>query len=134
MLFQRSFNGLLLCCVNDEHADQILALSHGSNRGGMHILGRFEAQSKSHKILRYGFYWAIYIYIYIYFLLFFCLLDSYKYVQSCKEFQQTSGKEKIHVVSLKPIILYFPFSKWGLDYRTNQSTVSFREHLYPHYN
>jgi hypothetical protein len=41
--------------------------------------------------------------------------DSYKYVQSCDEFQRATGRENFSTMPLQRVVPNFPFAKWGLD-------------------
>jgi len=91
---------------------------HGLTQLGFHIEGHFVAKSTAHKILRSSFYWPT------------IFIDSYKYVQRCKDYQQVAGNEKFHALPLFPIIPEFPFSKWGLNFIRPINPPSFACHIF----
>jgi hypothetical protein len=103
-LFRRTVDGLLLRCVDDTAAQMILKKIHGSTNFDIHISGHFAAKDIAHKILRIGYYWSS------------VFRDSYKFVQACVECQNFVDREKFSSMPLQPVLLYFPFSKWGLDF------------------
>jgi hypothetical protein len=56
-LFQRSVNGLLLRCIDDNTSQNILNKIHGSIRSNVHVGGHFVAKATALKIIRIGCYW-----------------------------------------------------------------------------
>jgi hypothetical protein len=103
-LFRRSDDGLLLRCVNDDEAQKIIYEIRGSSTSFIHIGGHFSAKATTFKIIRNGYYWP------------FIFRDSYKFVRSCDKCQKFVGKEHFSAMPLQPVLPYFPFSKWGLDF------------------
>jgi hypothetical protein len=103
-LFRRFVDGLLLQCVNDDEAHKILHEIHGSLASVIHIGGHFFAKATTFKIIRNGYYWP------------FIFRDSYKFVRLCDKCQKFVGKEHFSAMPLQPVLPYFPFFKWGLDF------------------
>jgi hypothetical protein len=68
------------------------------------IGGHFSTKSTSFKIIINGYYWPM----------IFC--DLYKFARSCDKCQKIVGKERLYAMPLHPVLLDFPFSKWGLDF------------------
>ena len=56
-LFHRSYDGLLLRCIDDHGAQAVLESMHGSSHDVLPSGGHFAAKSTAHKILRSGYYW-----------------------------------------------------------------------------
>jgi hypothetical protein len=56
LLFRRSFDGMLLHCVNKE-AHKLLHETHGSSNFVTHVGGHFSAKTIAFKIIRKGYYW-----------------------------------------------------------------------------
>jgi hypothetical protein len=98
ILFRRNYHGILLRCVDENKAQELMREFHEG------ICGRhFSPTTTTHKIIRDRFYWpSIY-------------KDSYATIRKCVSCQQFSGKRKRFVMSLQPITVKKPFSQWGLD-------------------
>jgi hypothetical protein len=103
-LFRRSTDGLLLRCVNDEETHKLLHEIHGSSTSVIHIGGHFSIKSTAFKIIRNGYYWPT------------IFRDSYKFTKYFDKCQKFVGKECLSAMALQPVLLDFPFSKWGLDF------------------
>jgi hypothetical protein len=103
-LFRRSVNGILLCCVKKEEAQKLLQETHGSSNSVIHIGGHFSAKTITLKIIRKGYYCPS------------IFRNSYVFSRSCEKCQKFAGKERLSSMSLQPVLLEFPFSKWGLDF------------------
>jgi hypothetical protein len=103
-LFRRSFDGILLRCVNNEGAHKLLQETHGSLDFVIHVGGHFSAKTISFKIIRKGYYWLL------------IFPDSYNFSRSCDKCQKFAGKECIFSMPLQPFLPKFTVSKWGLDF------------------
>jgi hypothetical protein len=53
-LFQRSGDGVLLRCVDNEDAQKLLQETHGSSISLIHVGGHFSAKTTAFKIIRKG--------------------------------------------------------------------------------
>ena len=78
--------------------------SHGSSNYVIHVGGHFFAKTISFKIIRKGYYWPSIFH------------DSYVFLRCCDKCYKFSRKEHLSAMPLQPILLRFPFSKWGLDF------------------
>jgi hypothetical protein len=58
----------------------------------------------AHKILRVGYYWPT------------IFSETHQYVRACQACQFFTGKQCLHALPLKPIIVEEPFQQWGLDF------------------
>jgi hypothetical protein len=92
----------MLCCVYDTTTQKILKQFHGPTDSRIHISGHFATKSTAFKILRTGYYWP------------FIFKYYYKFTQACNECQTFVGREQFSTMPLLPVLLDFPFSKWGL--------------------
>jgi hypothetical protein len=91
---------------------------HGSSTFVIHIGGHFSAKDTSFKIIRNGYYWPSIFY------------DSYKFARSYDKCQKFVGKERLSAMPLQPVLLDFPFSKWGLDFIGPINPPSFAGHIF----
>jgi len=103
-LFRRSYDGLLLRCIDDHGAQDVLESMHGSLHDVLPSGRHFVAKSTAHKILTSGYYWPTLFH------------DSHLFVLSCDSCQQSSRRQKLSVFPPKPVIATSPFEKWGLDF------------------
>jgi hypothetical protein len=103
-LFRRSTDGVFLRCVNCEDAQNLLQETHGSSNYIIHVGGHFSAKTTTFKIIRKGYYWPS------------IFRDSCVFSRSCDKCQIFTGKERLSAMPLQPVLLDFPFSKWGLDF------------------
>lgn len=103
-LFLRSYDGLLLRCIDEKMSQTVSESMHGSSHDRLPSGGHFAAKSTTYKILRLGYYWLIVFH------------DSFMFVRSSDVCQHSSGKQKIYVMPLKLVIATSPFEKWGLDF------------------
>jgi hypothetical protein len=95
---------MLLHCVNNEEAHKLLQESHGSSNSVIHVGGHFFAKITIFKIIIKGYYLPS----------IFCY--SYVFSRSCDKCRKFVGKERLSTMPLQPVLLDFPFSKWGLDF------------------
>jgi hypothetical protein len=98
VLFRRNYDGILLRCVDEKRAQELMQEFHGGICGG-----HFAPTATSHKIIRVGFYWPS------------VFKDSYATVRQCISCQQFSGKMKKYAMLLQPMYVEQSFSQWGLD-------------------
>ena len=95
---------MLLRCVNDEEAQNILHKIYGSSVSIIHIGDHFYAKATTFKIIRNGYYWPT------------IFRDSNKFTKYFDKCQKFVGKECLSAMALQPVLPDFPFSKWGLDF------------------
>jgi hypothetical protein len=69
-----------------------------------HCGGHFLAHATAHNILRVGYYWPT------------IFSDTHRYVRSCQSCQFFTGKQHLHALPLKQVIVEAPFQQWGLDF------------------
>jgi hypothetical protein len=104
-------DGVLLRCVNQEEANELLKELHSGHCGG-----HFATCTTAHKILRDGYCWPT------------LFIDTHRYVRSCQPCQYFTGKPKLPAQPLKPVVVEAPFQQWGLDFigelKTIQVTVT----------
>jgi hypothetical protein len=98
-IFHIIVDGLLLHCVDDTKAQNILKQIHGSIYLGIHIGDHFVTRATTFKILRINFYWPL------------IFKDSYKFTHACNESQRFAGREKFFPMPLQLVLPYFPFLK-----------------------
>jgi hypothetical protein len=72
-IYRRYVDGILLRCVDDNVAQNILNELHGSANSNIHFGGHFTAKDTTFKIIRAGYFWPS------------MFQDSFKFVQSCKK-------------------------------------------------
>ena len=85
-LYWKDPTGILLRCVNEEEAQQIMIEMHASTCGG-HLYWK----STTNKILKAGYYWpSLYS-------------DVYAKIRACIPCQQFEGKQKLLPLPLFPI-------------------------------
>ena len=88
MLFRKNYDGVFLRCLEREDANKVVTeLHNGSARG--HFLG----DTKTHKILRAGYYWLT------------LFKDAHAHVRKCDTCQRSGGRQAKAVGPLKPIII-----------------------------
>jgi hypothetical protein len=97
ILFRRNYDGILLRCIDENQAQELMREFHEGICGG-----NFSPTATSHNIIRDRFYWTS------------IFRDSYSTIRKCVSCQQFSGKMKRPAMSLHPIIVEKPFSQWGL--------------------
>jgi hypothetical protein len=98
ILFRRNYDGILLRCVDERKAQELMKEFHEGICGG-----HFLPTTTTHKIIRVGFYWPS------------IFKDSYATIRKCVSCQQFSRKMKRFAMPLQPISVEKPFSQWGLD-------------------
>jgi hypothetical protein len=98
ILFKSNFDGILLRCIDENQAQELIRESHEGICGGY-----FAPTGTAHKIIRAGFYWPS------------IFRDSYTTIRKCLSCQQYSGKMKKSMMPLQPIVVEQSFSQWGLD-------------------
>ena len=92
-------DGLILRSVDEEESKKVLEEFHSGFCGG-----HFAAKTTTHKILRAGYYWPT------------LFTDVHESVRNCQKCQLFTGKHKLVLLSLKPIVVQTPFQQWGLDF------------------
>jgi hypothetical protein len=85
ILFRRNFDGILLRCIDENQAQELIREFHEGICGG-----HFAPTATTHKIIRAGFYWPS------------IFRDSYATIRKCLSCQQFSGKMKKFVMPLQP--------------------------------
>jgi hypothetical protein len=113
ILFKRNYDGILLRCVDENMAQELMREFHEGICGG-----HFVRTATSHEIIRAGFYWPS------------IFRDSYATIRKCVSSQQFSGKMKRSTMPLQPIIVENPFSQWGLDVVGPINPKSSKGHMY----
>jgi hypothetical protein len=113
ILFRRNFDGILLRCVDENQAQELIKEFHEGICGG-----HFSPTATTHKIIREGFYWPL------------IFRDSYAMIRKCFSCQQFSGKMKKFTMPLQPIVVEQPFSQWGLDFVGLINPKSSKGHVY----
>ena len=97
-LYRRSFDGLLLLCLNYAFVDRVMREVHagvcGPHMGG-HMLTR--------KIMRTGYFWLT------------METDYCKFVQRCPECQLHEDLIHVPYFELHALTSPWPFSVWGID-------------------
>jgi hypothetical protein len=97
ILFRRNYDGIVLRCIDENQAQELMREFHEGICGG-----HFAPTVTAHKIIRVGLYWPS------------IFKDSYGTIRKCVSCQHFSGKMKRSRVSLQPIIVEKPLSQWGL--------------------
>jgi hypothetical protein len=82
----------------------LLQETHASSNYVIHVGGHFSAKTIAFNIIKKGYYWPS------------IFPDSYVFSISCDKCQKFVGKERLSAMPLQPVLLDFPFSKWGLDF------------------
>eukprot|EP00253_Pinus_taeda_P005916 PITA_05916 len=98
-LYWKDPGGILLNCLTEEEAQQVMRDFHKGDCGG-HLFWKTTAN----KILRAGYYWPT------------LFADVYKTVTSYHECQIFQGRRKLQPLPLKPVKVSAPFQQWGLDF------------------
>eukprot|EP00253_Pinus_taeda_P003308 PITA_03308 len=98
-LYWKDPGGVLLNCLVEEEAKQVMEDFHKGDCGG-HLFWK----TTTNKILRVGYYWPT------------LFADVYKIVVSYHKCQIFQGKRKLQPLPLKPIEVSAPFQQWGLDF------------------
>jgi len=98
-LYWKDPGGILLNCLTEEEAQQVMSDFHKGDCGG-HLFWK----TKANKILRAGYYWPT------------LFADVYKTVTSCHECQIFQGRINLQPLPLKPVEVSAQFQQWGLDF------------------
>eukprot|EP00253_Pinus_taeda_P022623 PITA_22623 len=98
-LYWKDPRGMLLNCLVDEEAKQVMDDFHKGDCGG-HLFWK----TTTNKILRAGYYWPT------------LFADVYKTIASCHECQIFQGRRKLQPLPLKPVEVSALFQQWGLDF------------------
>lgn len=98
-LYWKDPRGVLLNCLIEDEAQQVMSDFHKGDCGG-HLFWKTTAN----KVLRAGYYWPT------------LFLDIYKIVMSCHECQVFQGKRKLLPLRLKLVEVNASFQQWGLDF------------------
>ena len=100
--FQKYLEGILLRCVDDKFANEILKSFYGSVKQVDHVGGHFAAKETVYNIFRTKYFWRT------------IFKDIFKFLKSCNGCQRVVGKLQYLAMPLKPIISTCPFVKLGL--------------------
>ncbi|XP_024634522.1 uncharacterized protein [Medicago truncatula] len=98
VLYKRNFDGVLLRCVNEHEAGELMHEIHEGSFG-THSCGHAMAK----KILRAGYYWIT------------MHADCYNHAKRCHKCQIYADKIHIPPSMLNVISSPWPFSMWGID-------------------
>eukprot|EP00253_Pinus_taeda_P014471 PITA_14471 len=98
-LFCKDAGGILLNCLLEEEADNVIDEFHKGDCGGHHYW-----KATANKVLRAGYFWPT------------MFRDIYKRVATCHECQIFEGKRKLEPLPLVPIYVEAPFQQQGLDF------------------
>jgi len=110
-LYWKYLGGVLLNCVVEDEAHQVMYDFHKGDCGG-HLLWK----TTTNKVLRAGYYWLT-LFLYV-----------YKTIMSCHECQVFQGKRKLLPLPLKPVEVNAPFQQWGLDFIREIHPTSSAQH------
>jgi hypothetical protein len=113
ILFRRNYDGILLRCVDENKAQELMREFHEGIYGG-----HFAPMTTAHKIIRVGFYWPS------------IFRDSYATIRKCVSCQQFSRKMKKSAMSLQPMTVEQRFYQWGLDVVRPINPKSIKGHVY----
>jgi hypothetical protein len=83
ILFRRNYDGILLRCVDENQAQELISKFHEGICGG-----NFAPTATAHKIISAGFYWTS------------IFRDLYATIRDCLSCQQFSGKMKKSMMPL----------------------------------
>jgi transposase InsO family protein len=95
----RNPDGVILICVDEIESKKLLTEFHYGFCGG-----HFVAKTTTHKILKARYYWPT------------IFSDVHKMIRGCQQYQMFTGKQKLVVLPLKPVVVEAPFQQWGLDF------------------
>jgi hypothetical protein len=104
-LHWRDLDGILLKCLDENEAKQVIIDIHRGICGGHQ-----HWKDTTLKILREGYYWRTLFY------------DVFTIVRVCNESQNFASKHKLLSLPLKPIITSGPFQQWGLYFISEINT------------
>ncbi|PKI58384.1 hypothetical protein CRG98_021202 [Punica granatum] len=98
ILYHRSFDSMLLRCIDEHESRRLIEEVHGGNCGP-HMNGLMLAK----KIMRLGYYWST------------VETDCVKHVRHCHRCQVYADQIKAPPNELRPMTALWPFSMWGID-------------------
>src|ERR1043165_9347489 len=98
ILYKRGWNGILLRCVDEGEARQLIEMIHGGEEGS-HMYG----MAMSRKIADLGYYWTT------------MNADCVDFVRKCHQCQIFAKLQKRPPIELNPITSPWPFATWGID-------------------
>jgi len=99
-LYWKNPDGVLLRCVDEDEANNVLNDMHKGLCGG-----HYTAQTTSHKILRAGYWWPT------------VFSDAQKLVRKCDPCQRFSRKLRYEgAFPLRIVTVDAPFQQWGIDF------------------
>jgi len=99
ILYEISFNGILLRCIHDEEIGAALEHAHGGA-----CEGHFNGRSVYGKLIRMGYWWLTMEH------------DCCEHVKKCEQCQRHAHLELTHTQELNYVTSPWPFSMWGLDF------------------
>jgi hypothetical protein len=88
ILFHISDDGLLLRCIDDKVAQNVLNEFHGSVDSNLHIGGHFAGKATAFKIIRAGYFFPL------------MFQDYFKFIQACEKCQKKIGREQFFSMPL----------------------------------
>ena len=94
ILFRKNYDGVLLRCLEKEDAKKVMIDLHDWPAGG-----HFSRDTKTHKILRAGYYWPM------------LFKDAHTHVRKCDIGQMCSGREAKAVGPLKLVMITWHFEQ-----------------------
>ncbi|MGV7988762.1 integrase, partial [Mycobacterium kansasii] len=98
VLYRKSYNGMLLRCLDKQEAIQMLREAH-SGECGAHQAGR----NLCHRVHRMGYYWPT------------MFKDAIEYAKRCHECQIHGDVIHVPPEDLHQSVASWPFSAWGFD-------------------
>ena len=98
VLFQQSYDKVLLRCLEKDDVVHILTELHDGPSGG-HLNG----ETTAHKVLRVVYYWPT------------LFKDANAHPGKCQICQVNADRDRIHAFPLQPITIENSFEQWGLD-------------------
>jgi hypothetical protein len=113
VLFTKSYDGVLLRCLEKQDVDKVLKDMHDGLVGD-----NFSGDTFSHKVWRVGYYWPI------------LFKYSHAYSRRCEACQKVAGREQKYSTPLQPISIEEPFEQWGLDIIGEINQHSSKQHMY----
>eukprot|EP00253_Pinus_taeda_P033201 PITA_33201 len=99
LIYWNDPSGILLRCLDKEKAVEVIHQFHSSICGGHHYW-----KTKTHKILRPGYYWPT------------LFSDVFSFVKSSDKCQRFTGRQQLNSLPLKLVHVNGPFQQWGLDF------------------
>jgi hypothetical protein len=113
MLFRVNYDVVLLICLEHDDAYKVLKELHDKPIGG-----HLARETKTHKILRAGYYWPT------------LFRDAHAYARKCKYFQVSTSREKRLAIPLQLVTISIHIKQWGIDVIGEITPNSSKQHKY----